>query len=69
MHVYITRDTTCVNGSFTLRWGVAVKRGRPGNVAFIHVPAGRSDEDMNVAVEIWKAVSGALVDHLEKERR
>jgi len=38
---------------------VAVKRGRPGNVAFIHVPAGRSDEDMNVGVEIWKAFSGA----------
>lgn len=41
------------------------KRGAPRNVAFVHVPPGRSEEDLKTGVEILEAYIGALVNQIE----
>ncbi|RMJ16626.1 hypothetical protein CDV36_003771 [Fusarium kuroshium] len=41
------------------------KRGAPRNVAFIHVPPGRREEDLKTGVEVLKAYIGALVSQIE----
>ncbi|KAK7403917.1 hypothetical protein QQX98_010324 [Neonectria punicea] len=41
------------------------KRGAPRNVAFVHVPPGKTDEDLKTGVEVLQAYVGALVDQIE----
>lgn len=47
----------------------AVKRGKPRNVAFIHVPPGKSEADLKAGVEIWQSTRrpdpGTVTDKMD----
>jgi len=47
----------------------AFKRKVPRNVAFVHVPAGRSNEEIKVGTEIWEEYVSALVDQIIEGRK
>ncbi|KAM0433899.1 hypothetical protein ACHAPT_003842 [Fusarium lateritium] len=45
------------------------KRGVPQNVAFVHVPPGRAEEDLKAGVEVLEAYISALVSQIEAKSR
>jgi hypothetical protein len=42
-----------------------MKRRKPRNVAFIHVPPGKSGPDLKAGVELWQSFVSALADQIQ----